>query len=1225
MPSYIIDPKQIVGEGLPTIYINRITLSGDDDNINVELVVTAKDIVGAGDTTQWSKAGELPNGKTVADYIKVAVYQTTTRESAIQMSTTLLTRDPTLIAQTLLQLTNGLSFREYDLSEFQSNQLREYDSQGNYVLNAAKTINLDELHNFSRPFKKPDNLSYFVWSFLDLESLSKDFQINGESVAYLFQGVTNTYGKSNSDTVFRNGNLVSEGFVFYEATLNGPNAVLTKTNKLWAGAYHYHKDFPYTIPGTSNTITYTGYMGGAIHDPTQNQPLLMRQTVNNNKIQDFRSVERIDKLQLDFSSIQNNLLQSFNGNRRIIDKKGKFSFFTDAWITRDIDNNSRFIFGIDLRKIVRENTPYSILFSTENYENPAWLSAAMNKVKINSLKIFRKRIQGSSELTPNPYYFPGDNKFSPVTSPREFNDGILRIKRKVNDELTVYVDPADELIVESSEIRTSSPQPEFRYLSIDGKSEIRQVGGIHGNSDIIYYSVTDGGMSGLTDGFYQYRVEIELQDSLVDFLIEQRNLLLESKEALVDYYESATSTRSSVENGYKKQQSYYDPSTNRFTQAFINSDVITPNQSVIVYLNTMSLFTKVTNINNVGNNLLSYIGKSTGNPKGILTLINLHDQLISFINMGIGIEKDKSSSVPKTDEPNNSTGAGASVFKTDVGTKSKIKSYRVETTFSDYFNANLAKANGYDFIGTTQEDIQDPGLRIISTETWENTIVPNENNKLFIGSEANVTLFSFEGKLIDDGRARPGNSLQESDYSYFTPSLVYSGDLQNPISMTNTENLDNNDFINTSIGTTINAAGSNGIIKTNSIQDKTADFLSYNYNLTVVPTEEPKKQIFTPDDGTPISDVVYTLEDYKNQSNAQASANINSFGLFWSLISDGVITEGDRGNVAAPPPKKSIEYYNVNNANGFYNLFKQAYGDDITSALNALPNSIKALIKYNDDVTSYINGRTSSPAALKNGINDFLQTDPFLSPGTISRANLMFDIIGEIQYLDGYGTTEYEVNGQNINEVSSRMPMWKRLDRVSYNTIGGNSSTPSRIICRIVPWESDIMKTERNAQTNLPSYENYFILETSDTNLAVDNTRVRTASAEPQDTPENIIGNDDRPNDSSNPMVDAIASNWDFEDVISNVAAASDPPAGLVGQQFNVPGGRPVDGGTTQTQGTPPSPPIGGNNPLTGNGANFQSATQNQNGQMPQMQGDMQNLQNFNTGRGSGGRGGTGY
>ena len=335
-------------------------------------------------------------------------------------------------------------------------------------------------------------------------------------------------------------------------------------------------------------------MGGAVHDPTKNQPILFRQTVPNNKIQDFRSVNRIERLQLDFSSIENNLLQSLNGNRSAINKKPKLSYFTEAWMSRDVDNNCRFIFGIDLRKIVRENTPYSVLFSTQNYQNPSWLRQAMTNVKINSLKVYRKRIQGSSELNPSPFYFPSDNRFSPIEKPRKFNSGVLSSrflkgylegdelndivnekfnaklksleKKSAKDKRTkplpsitstttaaeevenslelerranlIYdittsiqgtailqrtpmyrdVDLTDQLLLQAGET-TEIGISRLEYDSFDGVATIEQINGIHGSDDIIYYSVKDPAISRFNDGFFQYRIEIDIQDSLVDYLL----------------------------------------------------------------------------------------------------------------------------------------------------------------------------------------------------------------------------------------------------------------------------------------------------------------------------------------------------------------------------------------------------------------------------------------------------------------------------------------------------------------------------------------------------------------------------------------------------------------------------------------------------------------------------------------------------------------------------------
>ena len=92
--------------------------------------------------------------------------------------------------------------------------------------------------------------------------------------------------------------------------------------------------------------------------------------------------------------------------------------------------------------------------------------------------------------------------------------------------------------------------------------------------------------------------------------------------------------------------------------------------------------------------------------------------------------------------------------------------------------------------------------------------------------------------------------------------------------------------------------------------------------------------------------------------------------------------------------------------------------------------------------------------------------------------------------------------------------------------------------------------------------------------------------------------------------------------MISNVEAASGPPPGLIGQQFDAPGGRPVDGSAPQTQ-TPPLPPTnpfgGGSNPLTGVSQNLQT-----NAQQPSSGPNLGGILNPTRG-GSGGRGGTGY
>ena len=83
--------------------------------------------------------------------------------------------------------------------------------------------------------------------------------------------------------------------------------------------------------------------------------------------------------------------------------------------------------------MVRENSVYSGLFTA----NSGWLDQAMTKVRIASMRIFRERVQGSSELGDSPYFFPKNNHFEPVHKLKKFNNGLRRGDRTTSEAETV--------------------------------------------------------------------------------------------------------------------------------------------------------------------------------------------------------------------------------------------------------------------------------------------------------------------------------------------------------------------------------------------------------------------------------------------------------------------------------------------------------------------------------------------------------------------------------------------------------------------------------------------------------------------------------------------------------------------------------------------------------------------------------------------------------------------
>ena len=211
-------------------------------------------------------------------------------------------------------------------------------------------------------------------------------------------------------------------------------------------------------------------------------------------------------------------------------------------------------------------------------------------------------------------------------------------------------------------------------------------------------------------------------------------------------------------------------------------------------------------------------------------------------------------------------------------------------------------------MGTTSIPIDNEGLRVISPELWKNTIVVKEVEKIFNNPDSSITLFGFENKIITGGGNNPplpSNSLRESDYSYFTPSLIYNGANSQPTRLIGEglnprPNLGDIDFINSYIDNVAGSYGSNNLINTNTLNEKTADFLSYNYNfVALVGESDENRNLFSPGE-TPPSDAGNALDVYVDNLNKKTTSNVDAFPIFWSLISDGVVSEGSLGGVSLP-------------------------------------------------------------------------------------------------------------------------------------------------------------------------------------------------------------------------------------------------------------------------------------------------------------------------------------
>ena len=230
------------------------------------------------------------------------------------------------------------------------------------------------------------------------------------------------------------------------------------------------------------------------------------------------------------------------------------------------------------------------------------------------------------------------------------------------------------------------------------------------------------------------------------------------------------------------------------------------------------------------------------------------------------------------------------------------------------------------------------------------------------------------------------------DYSYLTPAIIVTPN-QN-VQMVSEDpsqpppNINSRDFMNMTISdvvlqdnpTTDRAQG-------NSLKEKVADFFAYNHDLTSVSEPEVSSPIIRPgEDNSNTKTEAEALAEYLQSAEQQATANNLAFNVLWNLISTGVSSEGNRGGASLPEGtnQKNIDFYNPNNNfDGFLRPPVNLSADDITN----LPNSIKALIRYNVQTDSATGG-TIYESALKDDIENFLKSQPFSSPEFRSKAKI---------------------------------------------------------------------------------------------------------------------------------------------------------------------------------------------------------------------------------------------
>jgi len=605
--------------------------------------------------------------------------------------------------------------------------------------------------NFRASFKvrteKPQHLACFAVAYLDMPALVDAYNLDVDE-----HTLKNQNGKCSAEVVIDNYNIVGNTNVFY-----------TTAGVIWTGPIH-----------KSGKTWRTG------SNASEGGERLRHSTVPNTKIQDFRNIKEIKRLEINLAVIEQELFAAKNKFKGIKNDKmtprRKNAYFSDCYLTRSDVGAARLCFAVDYEKLVREQSLYGKLLETKSKHTKRKL---LTESKIRSLKFKRRRIKNVKTQNKLGAPIMGEVLFDSGEYPNmlsiggEAASGRFSTSRKYNGG--GWIKEVDVLL--------DSPQQSGRGLR--------------------FFTGEDWEMKSITDGDYQYGVEITVEDATVEYLDKVLSGLLHHRNRLNRYYHESTKLGmtkyiveledphidSTMERSaiLKNSPGNYDPISNRFTQHFIDTQTkrwdgsFANGKSKIRYAPWVSpLINYMINLHMLTNSfesaagwkilkaIYSYISPATGSPKGIMVFVKLMDDLIMKLSGLIGADVTFTTDRRERGYWRTHThGPDRNLVKRS---RTPTKTSTVEHWFSNNsFDSEVANNVGFDYLSSglsTKSAASRGGLRQINGEAWKKR-VEEEVLRYFKSPSVDINM------RIGSNILTERDSLKRTNFTFFAPSFVY--------------------------------------------------------------------------------------------------------------------------------------------------------------------------------------------------------------------------------------------------------------------------------------------------------------------------------------------------------------------------------------------------------------------------------------------------------------------
>jgi hypothetical protein len=521
----------------------------------------------------------------------------------------------------------------------------------------------------------PSALAYYIIPYLNVPKFIDSLKVSIDFDEEIFREYREFFiGSMTQDLILKGGKIQGTRNVF--SYMTSPVPPNRPQRRLWEGDVRYWTldDDP---PATGG---YVGWKTVGLGDGTEvQQRELLVEAVPNNTIQDFRTIDRLEKTMTDLTSIDakefDPEIKGISNNQEIelVD-----SYFGDLTISRDINGIVSLFCPFGMESLVQRETLFSALWKNLNDDEKEEL---FRLIKFRHIRLKRRHVRDIAT--------------------RNRMNGLSNDVPKIDEG--DYEAPDTVLLDEgypSGPIGTpiTTDKASFRDLTMFARDPNRTFGKTK------FFTFKDKTANKLNSGQHQYGIEFTIQDSSVLFFKRRRGTLSTQLSELKSYY-----NRMMVKNDI------YDVRLDRIKPAAVEN---TPDLAryAPVFTAETSVFIRTLQILNTSDSPLdlpvviqtidTFLSPATATRDTVHRFMKVVQDVIGKLDSLVGI----STTPPKVHSP-------LEEFRTPSSEKTTSKLITVEQYMANLYDATIAPGSGYYYMRPRfhAEPSDSPGMRQITS------------------------------------------------------------------------------------------------------------------------------------------------------------------------------------------------------------------------------------------------------------------------------------------------------------------------------------------------------------------------------------------------------------------------------------------------------------------------------------------------------------------------------